>query len=322
MRVLVTGANAPLGAAIVDRLLADPDVALVVAVGREAMWSTKDPRLVYHATDLTRSRAARDLVYSAARDHAIDTIVHVAQHRNPHDGGRRIHAQNVESVRELVLDCAHHPTIRRFVYGSAGDVYAQHHTTTTLIDETAPLEFDPNIPQWLRDRVEAYLTVCAQQGGALQIAVLRCAELVAPNTGSQLWDYLSSRVCLRPVGFDPMINVLSIDDASEAFVAAARSSSIGVFNVPGVDTLPLSEAIARSNRADVPVPGLLMAPLYRLRRAVAGFEFRYDLNVRRFHFGGVLDGSRARRELGYVPHSHVRWPRPWWRVLFERLAEA
>ncbi len=322
MRVVVTGATTPLGAAIVKQLLADADVTRVLAIGLEAQVPSTDPRLVYRATDLTRVREVHDLIHGAARQHAIDTIVHTAQHRDAHDGGRRVHAQNVEAARQLLLDCADHPTIHRFVCRSFAEVYAQRHTTTSLIDENAALEFDPAVPQWLRDRVEADLTVCAYHEGPLQIAVLRCAELLAPATGSQLWDYLSSRVCLRPMGFDPIINVLALDDAAVAFAAAARSQAIGVFNIPGADTLPLSRAIAESNRADIPIPGLLMAPLYKLRRAVAGFEFRYDLNVQRFHFGGVLDGARARRELGYEPRSHVRWPRPWWRVLVERLAGA
>ena len=63
-----------------------------------------------------------------------------------------------------------------------------------------------------------------------------------------------------------------------------------------------------------------MAPLYQLRRRIAGFEFRYDLNARRFHFGGVLDGTRAREQLGYVPRVRAQWPRPWWTQLIERLA--
>ena len=36
------------------------------------------------------------------------------------------------------------------------------------------------------------------------------------QSGSQLHDYLQSRVCLRPMGFDPMLNVLSVDDAVRA----------------------------------------------------------------------------------------------------------
>ena len=189
-----------------------------------------------------------------------------------------------------------------------------------MLDEDDPLDFDPGSPQWVRDRVEADLTVCAHFGGRLKIAVLRCAELLAPDSGSQLWDYLSSRVCLRPLGFDPMLDVLSLDDAAAAFVAAAQHAQSGVFNIPGADRLPLSRAIAESLRLDIAVPGPLMSPLYRLRRMVADFDFRYDLNVRRFHLGGVLDGRRAHEAFGYVPRVPAQWPRPWWRRLLDELA--
>ena len=320
MRVLVTGATAPLGAAIVRGLLAQPDVTLVLAIGRDAAAPDHDSRLVARDVDLSRARAVHDLIHGVARELAIDTVIHTAQHRGVLDTGHGVHAENVESTRELVRNCANHPTIRRLVYHSFAEVYANDRATPSIVDEDAPLEFDPELPQWLRDRVEADLVMCAFHG-PLEIIVLRCAELLAPGTGSQLWDYLSSRVCLRPAGFDPIINVLGIEDATDAFVTASRSSATGVFNIPGADTLPLSRAIDESHRTDVPIPGFFMSPLYALRRAVVGFEFRYDLNARRFHVGGVLDGTRARRELGYVPHTPVRWPRPWWLQLFERLAD-
>ena len=119
-----------------------------------------------------------------------------------------------------------------------------------------------------------------------------------------------------------MLNLLSIDDAVAAILAVLRSRHGGVFNIPGADTLPLSRAIAESIRVDVPVPGPLMAPLYGLRRKLAGFDFRYDLNVGRFHFGGLLDGSRASRVLDYTPSHPVKWPRPWWWTLADRLGSA
>jgi UDP-glucose 4-epimerase len=312
MRVLVTGATAPLGESLARSLLAADDVELVLAIGREPAPPPAlppGPRFRYRAVDLTRPRALHDLVWGEARALGVDAVVHDMLHRSAREEGRRVHAQNVDAVRELVLAATDHPTIRRFVYRSFGEVYAHRHATSDLVDEDAPLDFDPGAPQWLRDRVEADLTVCARLGGPLRIAVLRCAEVLAPGVGSQLWDYLQSRVCLRPLGFDPMLNVLSVEDAAAALEAALRGTAIGVLNIPGADTLPLSVAIAESGRADVPVPGPLLAPLYGLRRWVAGFEFRYSMNVRRFHFGGVLDGARARRELGWAPRTKVRWPR-------------
>ena len=56
-------------------------------------------------------------------------------------------------------------------------------------DEDAALELDPGAPPWLRDRVEADVTVCAHLAGPLQIAVLRFAELLA--CGTQLWVRVS-----------------------------------------------------------------------------------------------------------------------------------
>jgi UDP-glucose 4-epimerase len=321
MKVLVTGATAPLGAALVEALLAAPEVELVLAAGRAPRAPLpSDRRLVYRGRDLTRPRVLHDLVWGDALEHGVEVVVHGMQHRCARDRGPGVHAQNVEATRELVRACTGHPTIRRLVYRSFAEIYARHHATSNLLDEEAPLDFDPSSPQWVRDRLEEDLTVCAHLGGPLQLAVLRCAEILAPGTGSQLWDYLQSRVCLHPLGFDPMISVLSLPDAVAALLAAVRTSATGVFNIPGHDTLPLSVAIAESRRASIPVPGPVMAPLYGLRRWIAGFEFRYDMNLRKFHFGGVLDGTRARRELGFTPQTPVSWPEPsWWHVLLARL---
>lgn len=320
MRVLVTGATTPLCLALLDRLLAADDVDLVLAIGLDEQSPRPEgPRLVYRREDLARPRVLHDVLWGPARELAIDTVVHGMHHRCPGDRGRRIHLQNVEATRELVLGCRDHPSIRRFVYRSFAEVYTFRAATSDLLDEDGPLDFDPMAEQWVRDRVEADLTVCAQLGGSLSIAVLRLAEICAPEMGSQLWDYLQSRVCLRPLGFDPMINVLSIPDAVEALLRAIRGSATGVFNIPGHDTLPLSQMILESHRADLPVPGPLMTPLYAWRRKLAGFHFRYEMNLRRFHFGGVLDGTRAKEQLGYQPHRSVAWPEPWWNTLIGRL---
>ncbi len=321
MRVMITGANAPLGRGVIASLLARDDVELVLAVGARGQEPPEpDPRLVYRVVDLTRARAVHDLMWGEAKTLGIDRVLHGIHHRKACDRGRAVHRQNVESTRELLRACAEHPTVHRFVYRSFAEVYQFEHGTSSVIDESEALDFEPTSSQWVRDRVEADLEVCAHFGGSLSIAVLRFAEIFAPDVGSQLWDYMQSRVCLRPLGFDPIINVLSLEDAVVAAVAALRSEAIGVFNIPGADTLPLSMAIMESHRIAIPIPGPLMAPLYSLRGSVTGLEFRYDINLRRFHFGVVVDGKRARDELGYEPRTRVTWPTPWWERFAARLA--
>jgi UDP-glucose 4-epimerase len=311
VKVLVTGATAPLGRRLIVDLLATPGIEQVLAVGLEASPSElpDDPRLAYEAVDLRRPRDAHDLIFGPARRLGIDCVIHTALHRTPRDDGAAVHATNVEGTRNLLLNCERSPHVRRFVFRSTADVYRVRAAEPDLIDEDHPIEDDPAIPQWVRDRIDADLLVCSRMAmSRLSVVVVRCAEILAPGVGSQLWDYLRSRVCLRPLGFDPMLNLLSIEDCVDALGLAARGQARGIYNIAGADTLPLSRVIALWNRREIARPGPLLAPLYHLRARTVGLEFRYDLNLRRFHFGGVLDGRRARDLLGYLPRYRIAWP--------------
>lgn len=310
-RILVTGATAPIGEALICKLSAHSEVDRIIAVGREpepgtALLGLKN--VEYMQVDLTRARDIRDLLFSAVRSAEVDTVVHTALHRRAQDEGERVRRLNVEATRALVALCDGHPTIRRFVLRSQGEVYKVRANQPAIITEDHPLNLDPGAPQWIRDRVEADVIACTQMGmGPMKIAVLRCAEVLAPSTGSQLYDYLGSRACFRPMGYDPMINLLSIDDQVSALCRAIRTPDAqGIFNIPGRDTLPLSELIASFGRADVPIFGVLLGPAYRMRRLLRRTDFRYDMNHWRFHFSGVLDGRRAQEILGYVPSRPLR----------------
>jgi UDP-glucose 4-epimerase len=311
--VLVTGADAPVGERLVRHLLDDPTIGQVIAVGarplEEAIPFEPTGRLTYLQVDLTRERRVRDMLFGPARDLAVEAVIHTAMSRDAMAQGARVHALNVDAARALLTLCERHPTIRTFVLKSWSEVYQTAHDLPILVAEDHPLNLQPNAPQFVRDRVEADLHACVRMGlSPLRILVLRCAEILAPGTGSQLFDYLESPVCFRPMGYDPMINVISQADAVRAMALAARAPEQGVFNVPGYDTLPLSLAITKWGRPGIPVPGAWMTPLYRWRQRFRGHDFRYGMNRRRFHYSGVLDGRRAREVLGYVPSRGVDWP--------------
>ena len=312
--VLVTGATTPIGEALVRRLLANKRVKHILAVAAEPKGRTAfrnaPARLTYFPLDLTRQRNVRELLFGPARDLGVDAVVHTAQHRRATEDGPRVHALNVDAARDLLLLCEEHPTIRRFVFRSYAEVYSVKAEVPVLIQEDHPLEMSPAAPQWIRDRVEADLTVCARMGLVpLQIVVLRAAECFACDVGSQLLDYLGSRVCFRPLGFDPMLNLISVEDLVKGLARALATPAQGVFNLPGADTLPLSKAIELAGRRAIPAPGMLLEPLYALRARAIGTDFRYDVNRWRFHASGVLDGRRARTELGYVPEHPIDWSR-------------
>lgn len=308
---MVTGATTPLGVALVEALLQDPRTGKVLAVAAEppseAPFAAHED-LTYLQVDLTRPRRIRKLLFGPARDLQIGTLIHTAMHRNAQEVGRRVRRLNVESTRALLHLSERHPTIRRFVFRSHAEVYKIEAELPAQLEETHPINLSPHAPQWVRDRVEADLTVCTNMGlSPLHIVVLRCAECLAPEMGSQLFDYLSSRVCFRPMGFDPMLNLLSPTDLLQGLLASLHCDCQGIFNIPGKDILPLSKAIELAQRTDIPVPGALLTPLYWARTLTTQSDFRYDLNRARFHFSGVLDGHRAQEALGYTPTVGIHW---------------
>lgn len=309
--VLVTGADAPVGEWLVRALLEDNRIGHVIAVAPrpERVALPQSARLTVLPVELLKERHVHDLLFGPARELGVEVIIHTATAGSATEDGKRVHAFNVEATRALLALCERHPTIRRFVLRSFSEVYQIDADLPVLIAEDHPLNLSAGAPQFVRDRVEADLHACVRMGlSNLQIQVLRTAEVLAPGTGSQLFDYLESPICLRPIGFDPMVNVLSLSDITRALHRSVHASAQGVFNVPGADTLPLSLAIRKWGRASIAVPSSMMAPLYKWRTWLWGTDFRYGMNRRRFHYSGVLDGRRAKDVLGYVPQYGVEWP--------------
>jgi UDP-glucose 4-epimerase len=311
--VLVTGAGSPLGQQLIASLLADTRVRHVLAVDSRAI----DPnlpfahsgRLTWQSIDLRRARKVRELLFGPARDLDVEVVVHLSEHISPYGTGRSVYAQNVEALRSILELSDRHPSIRRLVVKSHAVVYKVSLDLPVQVTEDHPLNLDPRAPQYVRDRVEADLTACARMGLIdCEIVVLRCAEALAPGIGSQLYDWLDAPVALRTAGFDPMVNVASPEDLVAAVELATHGSGEGVFNVPGYDTLPLSEAARKWGTRAIGLPEPLITPLYRLRHRITGSEFAYGIHRDQMHLGLVLDGTRAGAILGYRAQHPVAWP--------------
>jgi UDP-glucose 4-epimerase len=307
--VLVTGANTAIGRSVVQSLVADTRVGHVLAVDGSDHQLPPSSRLTTLCVDLTHARTVRELLFGTARDLGVEVIVHLGTDGDAHARGRNAH-KGVEALRSILDLANRHPTIRRVVVRSFAVVYKVAMDLPILVSEDHPLNLSSGAPQYIRDRVEADLTACTRMGlSNAEIVVLRCAEALAPQTGSQLYDYLDAPLAFRPAGFDPMVNVATVADIVTAVEAATYGSGEGVFNIPGYDTLPLSACAHKFGTPMVPMPGPLVQPLYNLRHRVMGTSFSYGLNRHRMHFGLVLDGTRAKKELGYKPSHPVHWPR-------------
>lgn len=309
-RVMITGGSTALGIALVEAFLADPEIEIILALGHheDHPLPAAGAKLHYSRVNLTRIRSLRTLLFGLAKELRIDTVADVALHLESNSNAGVHYSLNVDVTRQILLFAERHPTIKRFVVRSHAEAYDHRSDLPTMLAEDHPLNLSPENPMWLRQRIEADLTVCARMGmSPLSIAVLRCAECLAPGVGSQLYDIVSQPMPMRPWGYDPMMNVLSLPDLVRAMQLAVKSDATGVFNIPGADTLPLSELFSRSNPSTIALPSPVLGPAYALRSWFSGKSVHYRSNHRRFHLGGVLDGSRAKEVLNYEPQEPIRW---------------
>lgn len=299
--VWLSAPAAPLDRMICEALLADDRVRRVVCVygEQDAFGAGQLARVQCERADFSSYRSLRGLLSSQAlRD--VDTVVHAIE------AGSKL-ATTAESTRLLLHLSEEQASIKRFVLRSFATLYRLDSREPALIDEQHALDLT-HVPAQFQPCAEADFTVCERIGSSrLQLTVLRCAEVLSPLERGPLYGYLSSRVCLRPLGYDPMLNVLSPEDLVQAIGRAAHGDAAGVFNIPGFDTLPLSELIYSAGRIALPIPGPALAPLYALRKLLTQREFQYASDQARFHHGAVLDGSKARHLLGYVPAQPVRF---------------
>jgi len=305
-RVLITAPATPVGGALIAALLRDATVERLLALyTRESLPSqaSPDPRLAYVLGDIRRRRDMWRLLLGRARDERITALVHDPFQALPKSTQRG--GVSADATRELLRLCEEQSSIERIVLRSSIDVYRVAPNQPLLIDEDHPLQTGSSDAR-IRDVVESDFLACSRiPHTRMQIAVLRCAELLAAESCSEIFDYLCAPLCLHPWGFDPMLNVLSPADAAQALLLALQSRACGVFNIPGKDVLPLSELVHQAGRRSLAVPGSLLSPLYWLRARTTDGHFRYAGHRSRFHYSGILNGARAQRALGYAPRHAI-----------------
>ena len=304
--VCVTAFGAPPARHLLEALSADPAISRVVCVRARALSATPPavPAVHWLEADFDSYRGLRTLLSSEAL-RGVDTLIHFPSEWTDelqHDGQGKTSS---DSTHALLQAAEEHSAIDRFVLRSFGSLYRLDSREPVFIDERHALDL-VHLPKRLRACAEADFVACEKlAGNRMKIVILRCAEVLAREHASQLFDYLNSRVCLRALGYDPMLNVLSLADFAQAIRLAASANVTGIFNIPGRDTLPLSELIHKTGRLDLPLPGPLLRPLYNLRARLTERRFEYATDAVRFHFGAVLDGQKARAQLGYVPRHPV-----------------
>lgn len=284
-KVLINGIGGELGAQVAQRLSKCSEVA-VIGLGRQ-----NPPAPVGRADWLVARLTGHQLV-ELLRAEGVDTVVHLEFLGADAPPGDREAAvqQNVLGSMELLGACLA-AGVRHVVIRSHTGVYGASPTNPTLIDEGQPVAHT-GLSGVVRDmaEVEQFIADFAPRHPDLTVATLRCAPII--DGWSPLISYLTQPTPRMIFGFDPIIQLVQISDAAEAFVRAALTPMAGAFNIAADDTLRLSQAIRLAGRQPVSV---LEPLLGNQKTAIWPFDRTF------LRYGCIGDTRRAKKILGWSP---------------------
>jgi len=307
-RVLITGVGSHVGSLLAQRLERDPDVEHVAGLDTRRPKVTLD-RTEFIEADIRDPEIARLIPRTGA-----DTLVHEQIVRQPGPGmsPRAMHDVNVIGTLQLLAACERVATLRTIVVrGSAGIYGAEPHAPQFFKEEMARLF--PLRTRFQRDvaEIENYFETYARRHPGVSCTMLRYQPAIGRGLRTQITRYLTQPVCPTYMGFDPRIQLVDIEDALEALVAAVRNPVPGAVNVAGPGTIGLSRMIRLAGKRALPIASPLFGAITSTGQRL-GLDTQSEDFQRLLRYGRGVDTARLVEEIGYAPrHSTVHAVESW-----------
>lgn len=283
-RILVTGVSRPPGPALAARLAAEPEVEQVIGV------DVAPPREPVPGVKFVRADIRTSAAGGVVDAEGVETVVHLGGLSGPAgpSAGREV---AVIGTMQLLAAAGRAASLRAFVLQSSTAVYGAAPNDPALATEDTPLPAVAGGRARNAAEIEKYVEGLAHRRPELRVCVLRLAPLAGPTVRTPLARYLRRTLVPTVLGYDPRLQLLHEDDAVEALLRATLGDVAGTYNVAGDGALYLSQAARRLGRLALPTPAV----------ALPWFLGRVDLPLGLLRYGRVVDTSRIKKELGFVP---------------------
>ncbi len=288
--VVCTGAAGRLGRLVIQTLHRD---YRVVAVDRRPIRGL--PKDVEHVRTDVRRRAIEDVF----RNEDVAGVVHMGLTHNPRadDDHYRFNVVGTQRLLELV---AKHKT-KKMVMLSSANIYGPHPDNSHFLTEEAPLLGAESFPN-IRDLVAVDRIVGSffYKQPEVETVLLRPVHIVGPRVKNAPSNYLRLERPWVLSGFDPMVQLVHEQDVVQAIQLALQPGVKGAYNIVGPGEAPLSRVLQVLGRRPRSIPWMMARPV--LERA-----FRFHATnfpgpeIRHIQYNCVVDGSLARRVLGFEP---------------------
>ena len=294
--VAITGIAGNLGKALASMLHTETQI---VGIDRRPFREkTKD--VAHYQVDIRKRKLGE-----VFRRHRIEALIHVGIMHDPRIPFSEAHSFNILGSHKVFELCVQHG-VKKVVVLSSANVYGPLPENSNFLTEETPLMAADRYSD-VRDLIELdmYAQSFLWKHPEIETVVLRPVHIVGPTVRNAPSNYLRLERPITVLGFDPMIQLIHVDDVCRAIVLALRPGVRGVYNVTGPGEVPLSTILKELGRKPVPVPHFLVRTL--LRRALEARLTSFPPEeVDHLQYLCAVDGSRAARDLGYAPRHSLR----------------
>ena len=294
--VVVTGISGNLGRALAKQL---HKRERIVGIDRRP-FPGKPKDIEIHQLDL-RKKKAEDLF----RRGDVKAVIHMGIMHDPRMNEEEHHSFNVVGTTRILNYCAKYG-VKKVVVLSSANVYGPSPDNSNFLTEDAPLMAASRF-SGVRDLIEVDMLAHSffWRHPDIQTVILRPVHIVGPTIKNAPSTYLRLRRPWVMAGFDPMVQLIHVEDAARAMIEALRPQARGVYNVVGPGEVPLSAVLRELGRTPIPVP-------HPLARPVLNALFKYRLadfpgpELDHIQFVCAVDGSRWVKELNWKPRYSMK----------------
>jgi UDP-glucose 4-epimerase len=294
--VVVTGISGNLGRTLA-KLLHKKE--RIIGIDRRPFHG-KPKDIEMHQLDL-RKKKAEDVF----RKTPIKAVIHMGILHDPRMNEEEHHSFNVVGTTRI-LEYAARYGVKKVVVLSSANVYGPSPDNSNFLTEDAPLMGASRF-SGVRDLIEVDMLANGFFWRHPDIAtvILRPVHIVGPHIRNAPSNYLRLKRPWVMAGFDPMVQLIHVEDVARAMIEALRPEAKGVYNVVGPGEVPLSAVMKELGRSPIPVPHPIARPLLKAM-------FRYRLadfpppEIDHIQFLCAVDGARWSSELGWKPTHSMR----------------
>lgn len=287
-RVLITGIGGNFGRAVARRLHRRYEI---IGMDRRAVHHL--PKDIDVENVDIRRRRAEDVF----RRERIDAVVHLNIMHDPRTRQEEHHAFNIVGTQKIFQLASEHRVPKIIVLSSA-NVYGPDPTNNQFLTEDAPLmggqKFDA-----IRDLIalDMFCNTFFWRHPEIETVILRPVHIVG-RVNNAPSRYLRLERPITVMGFDPMVQLIHVEDVVSAIERSLTPGVRGVYNIAGPSPVPLSLLFEKMGKLPRPVP----EPVARMMLK-AGWSLKVSdwpvPELDHIKFVCMVDDGLARQKLGF-----------------------